>query len=347
MDVLVVGAGVAGSLAARQLVDRGHRVTLLDKGLAPGGRLATRRVGSATFDLGAQFLTARSERFTSLVAGWEAAGVVRPWFRGSPDLGADPDADGHPRWRGHPTMRTLATHLIAGLDVSLGTVVTRVAVRDGGWEVEAATRRPGTPSRPDAVEEHAPRHRLRADALVLTAPVPQSLALLQAGQVPLPDDEVARLRRLTYDPCLTLLAVPRGPVSLPKRGAVRIEDGTLAWVGDQRASGASATPAVTVHAAAAFSRDHLDASDEVVGRRLVRAAAGVLHAELDPVHLHRWRYAAPTAQSGAPSHLLRLDGAPLALAGDAFVGGRVEGAARSGLDAGERLAATADGASGP
>ncbi len=346
MDVLVVGAGVAGSLAARQLVDRGHRVRLLDKGFAPGGRLATRRVGAATFDLGAQFLTARSEQFTRLVTAWEAAGIVRPWFRGSPDLDAGPDADGHPRWRGHPTMRTLATHLVDGLEVSLGTVVTRVAVRDAGWDVETATRLPGAPSRPDAVPGNATRQRLQADALVLTAPVPQSLALLQSGAVPLSGDEVDRLRRITYDPCLTLLAVPRGPVTLPDRGAVRIEDGTLAWLGDQRASGASSTPAVTVHAAAAFSRDHLDASDELVARRLLQAAASVLHAELDPVHLHRWRYATPTAADGAASRILQVDGTPLALAGDAFVGGRIEGAARSGLDAGERLAAAADGAPG-
>jgi predicted NAD/FAD-dependent oxidoreductase len=343
MDVIVVGAGVAGALAGHELVDRGHRVTLFDKGFAPGGRLATRQVGPATFDLGAQFLTARSASFAEQVAAWEAAGVVRPWFRGSPDIGADPDPAGHQRWRGHPTMRALASHLVAGLEVVLGTVVTRVAVEGGRWSIETAARLPGAPSRPDAIPEGTPRQQHRADALVLTAPVPQSLALLEAGGVPLDAAEVERLRRISYDPCLTLLAVPRGPLTLPARGAVRLEDGTLAWLGDQRASGASPTPAVTVHAAAAFSRDHLDASDELVTRRLLDAAAGVLHRDLDAVHLHRWRYATPTVAPGEPSRVLEVAGVPLALAGDAFVGGRVEGAARSGRDAAVRLAALADG----
>ena len=337
MDVIVVGAGVAGALAARDLVDRGHRVRLLDKGFVAGGRLASRAVGPATFDVGPQFLTARSARFIRLVEGWETRGVVRPWFRGSPDRDAEPDPEGHVRWRGSPTMRTLATHLVSGLEVELGTVVTRASVQGGRWHVETAVRTPGSPSRPDAVADDAPRAYLHADALVLTAPVPQTRALLEAGGVTLPDDLTRRLAEVTYDPCLTLLAVPRGPLCLPERGAVRIEDGTLAWLSDHLTSGASRVPAVTVHAAAAFSRDHLDASDEVVTRRLLGAAGAALHADLDAVHLQRWRYAAPTAAVGEASLAVEVDGAPLALAGDAFLGGRVEGAALSGLDAAERL----------
>jgi predicted NAD/FAD-dependent oxidoreductase len=345
MDVVVIGAGVAGSLAARALLAHGHRVRVLDKGFVPGGRLASRSVGPATFDVGAQFLTARSDRFAQLLAGWEEAGAVRPWFRGSPDRDAPPDPDGHLRWRGSPTMRALATHLVEGLEVELGVVVTRVTVHAGRWDVEVAARQPGSPSRPDAVPDDAPRRVLRADALVVTAPVPQTLALLEAGGVDLPEGVAGQLAAVAYDPCLTLLAIPQGPLSLPERGAVRIEDGTLAWVSDHHASGASRVPAVTVHAAAAFSRDHLDASDELVTRRLGRAASAVLHGDLEVVHLQRWRYAAPTAAVGEASLAVEVAGAPLVLAGDAFLGGRIEGAALSGLDAAARLhARTGDGA---
>ncbi|MFP5379861.1 MAG: FAD-dependent oxidoreductase, partial [Vicinamibacteria bacterium] len=83
MRILVVGAGVAGLAAARRLVDGGHDVHVVDKGRAPGGRVATRRVLSASdvfqFDHGAQYFTARDPRFVEQVAAWDAAGVIRPW----------------------------------------------------------------------------------------------------------------------------------------------------------------------------------------------------------------------------------------------------------------------------
>jgi predicted NAD/FAD-dependent oxidoreductase len=44
MRILVIGAGLAGLTAARRLQDRGHTVVVVDKGRAPGGRMATRRI---------------------------------------------------------------------------------------------------------------------------------------------------------------------------------------------------------------------------------------------------------------------------------------------------------------
>lgn len=338
MDVVVIGAGVAGSLAGRALAEAGHEVRVLDKGFAPGGRLAARTVDGATFDVGAQFLTARSDRFQRLVAGWESAGVVAPWFRGSPDREAPAEPDGHPRWRGTPTMRTLAAHLLAPLTSELGTVVTRLTPREHRWEVELASRESGAPSRPDAVPADAPRRRIETEALVLTAPLPQTHELLRSSGVPLADlPALDALGAHGYEPCLTLLARPRGRVDLPPRGAVRIEDGTLAWISDHHVTGASPVPAVTVHGAAAFSRDHLDADHDVAAGRLTRAAEAVVGCRLEPLHLQRWRYATPTGIVGDASLVTEVDGAPLAVAGDAFLGGRIEGAALSGLDAADRL----------
>jgi NAD(P)-binding Rossmann-like domain len=84
-DVLVVGAGMAGVTAAAELQRAGRRVLVLDKGRAVGGRLASRRVGAATFDHGAQFITARMPRFAALIEQCREAGVVEEWCRGFAD----------------------------------------------------------------------------------------------------------------------------------------------------------------------------------------------------------------------------------------------------------------------
>jgi predicted NAD/FAD-dependent oxidoreductase len=77
VKVGIVGAGLAGLIAGRAIAEAGHDVVLWDKGRSPGGRLATRRIGDARLDHGAQFFTVRTDEFARHVAAWEADGIVR------------------------------------------------------------------------------------------------------------------------------------------------------------------------------------------------------------------------------------------------------------------------------
>jgi renalase len=328
--IVIVGAGIAGTLAARTLVGAGHDVVLLDKGHAPGGRVATRTIEGRSFDFGAQFLTAKSDRFRAHVDAWCQGGVARSWFHGSPDADRPDDPDGHPRFRGAPTMRSIPEHLASGLDVRLGVVVRAVSAHEGGFTLDVESR---------AGEPPHDASRYVADAVLLTAPVPQSLALLTAGELDLDPSELALLTPITYDPCIAVLAVPHQAPALPARGAVRIPGGEVEWVTDNRVTGASGEPAITVHANAQRSREWWDLPDDEVGARVIAAAQDVLGFEADPIHVHRWRYSNPTVAAGVPSVVDTSSGAPLAIAGDGLTGGRIEGAALSGLDAADRLVA--------
>ena len=80
MHCVVVGAGLAGLIAARTLVAEGHSVTVVDKGRSVGGRLATRRIAGATVDHGAQFFTVRDPEFADIVSRWVDADVVHEWL---------------------------------------------------------------------------------------------------------------------------------------------------------------------------------------------------------------------------------------------------------------------------
>jgi renalase len=329
--VLVLGAGCAGLLAAHELLTAGYDVTVVDKGRAVGGRLATRRIDGAVFDHGAQFLTVKHEDVRDLVTSWEEAGVVTPWFHGAPDLagstGGEP-AGGHPRLRGTPTMRAIAEHLAGGIpDVRTGLRVTSLCADAGGWVATAVPVDGGD-------EVH-----LTATALVCSAPVPQSLALLDAGGVDLADDTDTALRAVTYDPTLALLAVPDGPTALPNGGALRLADGPVSWLADGLRKGSSLVPAVVVHASAEVSRALWAAADDEVVARLLPATTAHLGVGIRPVHVHRWRFATPTSAPPAGDTLTCTSAlpAPLAFAGDAFAGGRVEGALRSGRAAARAL----------
>lgn len=321
--VVVLGAGMAGLVAARRLAGSCD-VVVLDKGRGVGGRLATRRLGDATFDHGAQFLTTHTPQFAGVVAQWVESGVVTPWFRGriGPDGSTDPD--GHVRYRGTQSMNAIAKHLATGLDVRTATLVSSVGRTDVGWLVSMADG-----------------SVLGADAVLMTAPVPQSLALLAAGGVELTTPDRDALLAVRYDPCIALMVVLDGPSGLAAPGAVDPDDGPIDWMADNRVKGVSEVSAVTIHATAGFTRDHWDASDDEIVDALLTAAALDDSAVPGARSIQKWRYARPSVEH--PQRCLVLDGpAPLICAGDAFGGAKVEGAALSGMAAAGALAEALD-----
>ena len=128
VDVLVIGAGMAGLSAAAALPKAGRRPVVFDKERGVGGRMATRRIGGATFDHGAQFVTARDPRFAEVLDQARAAGAAVEWCRGFAS-----EADGHPRWRGQPGMSSLAKHLAAGLAIVQETQVVALRRMEDQW----------------------------------------------------------------------------------------------------------------------------------------------------------------------------------------------------------------------
>lgn len=312
MRAVVVGAGLSGLLAARTLVAAGHDVTVLDKGRGPGGRLATRRMAGARLDHGAQFFTVRDDGFAALVHEWIAAGLVYEWCRGFGH-----PADGHPRYAVRGGMNALAKHLAADLDVRCGNLVFAVRRGDGGpgrrWDV---TIDDGT--------------HLHADAVVLTCPVPQSFSLLVTAEVDVPES----LWRTEYDRTLCLLAVLDRAPAVPAPGGVQHAEG-FTFVADNQAKGISDVPAITVHADPAWSEIHWDDPTEETNAALLAGAAAFIDgAAVVESQVKRWRFATP--RTIWPERYW-AGGSGVVLAGDAFGGPRVEGAALSGLAAAAAL----------
>ena len=327
---LVVGAGLAGLIAARELERSGVDVVVVDKGRGVGGRLATRRIGDGVFDHGAQFFTVRDAEFGEEVAQWLRAGVVREWCRGFAGEDGTLRSDGHARYCGTNGMTGIAKHLAADLDVRSGVRIERAAVRDGGWDVTT-----------DAGE------CWRAGALLLTPPVPQSLALVESGGVALDLTVRACLEHISYDPCIAVMVLFHGNLQLPEPGAVRIEDGEpVYWIADNKRKGVSPSrSALTIHAGANFSRAHWEAEDVSIFAALWAQAEKFLRDSSNqrtenPVvetwQLKRWRYSKPSVTH--TERFLAVGTPPLVFAGDAFGGPRIEGAALSGMAAARKLA---------
>ena len=126
-DVLIVGAGLAGLCAARELQRAGRSVCVLDKGRGVGGRLASRRMGSAVLDHGAQYFTLRSVQARNLLAAWFEDGTLQEWARGFALAGGGRKLDEVPRYIVPQGMNGLAKLLAEGLTVTIGVPATTQA----------------------------------------------------------------------------------------------------------------------------------------------------------------------------------------------------------------------------
>lgn len=320
---VVVGAGISGLAAARALVSAGWSVTVLDKGRRVGGRMATRRVGEATFDHGAQFFTVRGERFQALVDEWLDAGAASEWSRGFANAKGDSNEDGHPRYRGSEGMTSIPKHLARGLDVRTSERVVVVNAGEDGWDVICES---GT--------------RATADNLLLTAPVPQSLALAESGNFEIPDSDRKQLAEVSYDPCLALMAALDEPCGVPEPGGMQIKSEPLDWIGDNQQKGISSSPGITIHGGPQWSRKHYEDEESGIIDALTSLAEDylgtVLRERILESSLARWRYSWVTNPHPEP-YLLASEEPGLLFAGDAFGQPKVEGAALSGLAAADLL----------
>ncbi|HEY4331632.1 MAG TPA: FAD-dependent oxidoreductase [Ilumatobacteraceae bacterium] len=309
MRVVVVGAGLSGIIAASELTAAGHDVIALERGRSPGGRLATRRIGAATLDHGAQFFTIRSDAFAAIVEPYLTSGLVYEWCRGFTDGG-----DGYPRYAVHGGMNALAKSLAADVDVRCNSfvfVIRRGGVGAPAWEVGLDD---GT--------------SVAADALVLTCPTPQSSALLLSAEVVLP----AELRAADYDRTLAVLLTLDRASTMAAPGGLQNPNDVMSFITDNQRKGISTTPALTVHANAAWSQAHWNDDPAMIIAALAAAAAPFTGAAtIVEAQLKKWRFATP--RSIWPEPCWVAADAPVVVAGDAFAGPKIEGAALSGLAA--------------
>jgi len=315
-DVLVIGAGISGLLCASRLQAAGLKVLVVDKSHGVGGRMATRRIGAARFDHGAQFFNAFRRPFQALVEDWLADGRVKTWHRLDARYGP---ASAPPRYCGVHGMTDVPKHLAASLDVQCSQRITTLAHADGFWRAQAESGM-----------------GFQASRLVLTAPLPQALDLLDTIGFAQLEKAYASLRHVRYARGLALLARLDQPSALPEPGYCELDAPACRWIADNQLKGISPEPCVTLHASPAFASEHWETADDDCAERMLQVAAPWLGgAKVIERVCHRWHYALPV--NAWPQLFFAAPRLGLWLAGDAFGGSRVEQAACSGLAVAQEL----------
>lgn len=323
-EIAIIGAGVAGSSAARFLLKSGHQVTLFDKGRGAGGRCSTRRFEASTYDFGAQYFTARDERFAEVVRTLARDGWVANWECRSGVLGSQGFHDIRPsvaRWVGTPGMSSLVKGLQQGLDVRFESRIEALERKEEGWFLLGLEDLQGP-----------------YNAVLVTPPAPQAQLLLQV-HVPALAHE---LEAVHYEACLAAMVELQRPSGLDFDAAtVKDLDDGLGFVG--RNSSKPRRPRTpehwVLHSSIGWAQQHLGDPVLQVASRLWQAFCGRTGIEPALLHHlagHRWRYARVSRPLGKP--YLWDEAQQLGWAGDGALGPRLEAAFVSGLEAAQAMA---------
>lgn len=305
-DIAIIGAGIAGLAAARQLQLAGHHCVLFDKSRGLGGRMATRRADGLQFDHGAQYFTARGEDFRKQIATWAQENAVAAWFDDS--------------YVGTPGMTAPARSLAAGMMVVAGCEVAGLERSASGWRVNSTA---------GFVDAHGNGHY---DAVVLAIPAPQAERIVRESGVAMP--ELARAR---YAPCWALMLGYPQPLKMTQTH-LRFESGDIAWIARNRSKpGRSGQETLVVHASPDWSRASLEwQPDDVVAALLPKVADLIGDDQMpDYKSAHRWRFALVEEALGEPC-LWNAD-LRLGACGDWCLGPRVECAFDSGIAMAKRI----------
>lgn len=331
--IAIVGGGIAGLACARVLAERGHAVTVFDKGRKAGGRLSTRRFEGLAFDHGAQYFTARDPDFVAQLDQLVAAGHVQPWrgtitVLGEGALWCETIA-ARDRFVGVPGMSGVARGLAEDLHVVAQTRVAAVAFRrrkgEGPWRLRSV----------DGDDLGG------FDRVVIAVPSGQAVDLLASA--PGLAEAAASCR---MSKCLVAMMGVARPLPLEWDGAF-VQGRAVSWIGRNSSKPDRPRPpgpeCWVVHGSPGWSEANFDAPPEEFAETLKREFTELSGLEtLRVTHLvgHRWGYAEVPAP--LPERFLYDAALGIGACGDWCGGARVEGAWCSGHALGERIASELD-----
>ena len=331
-DCAIVGAGLAGLAAARDLKRAGQSVVVLEKSRAVGGRLASRRAEIAgetvVFEHGAQNIKSRGraldEAAREVLADGERIFIDAPvcLHDGANILAGDENSNAEPKWSCRGGITRFPKALARDLDVRFSTRIISLGQNARGFEV-----------RGENGESFGARH------VIVSAPAAQSADLLEASELVTPEEgRIAILRAATFHRCLSVMLFFPTPFAFDWY-ALLARDRThpLLWLASENHKQEIGGAAFVAQLGPAWSEAHYEDSEEDILAATLGFIAPILGELGAPIwsNVKRWRYSQPretvSFEEANPA------GSSVIVCGDALAKGRAPDAYDSGLEAAQRV----------
>jgi renalase len=244
--VAVIGAGLAGLSTARVLRRAGCYVEVFEQDRIIGGRMATARLGTASFDTGAQYITARSPTFQKYIEEIVSSGYATSWAPRGLNGEATPTMQ---QWFvGTPGMSSILRPLAESVRIHTSRRVHTMKRSEKGWNLWFEDESCAGPF-------HA-----------VVCAVPAREALLLLGRIDVLADPITRVR---MSPCWAVM-VRLDQQLLPEKDVYSDMSEVIRWVSRNNAKPGRTGRGdqVLIHASPAWSRETEDADPEAVAEDL-------------------------------------------------------------------------------
>jgi renalase len=334
VDIVVIGAGIAGLSFARTIKQQGREVLILERSRAVGGRCATWRHADMALDYGIPFIHGRSPLFWQTVDQVLGTDVLPGWPQRVQGNGPtcqpralDPGVR-HAAVRGG--LNKLAKKLAEGIEILRESEVTNVKTIQGSLHVSGAN------------------FSLSTQTLVLAAANGESLRLLKDSDFsPSTTGAMALFGLAPTLPTLSLLVCYKpSPAELAWELLLPDTSASIQLISNESSKNAAGEPlCLCIQAQPAWSRQRLNSPNEEWTRELLLEAALLLGEWVmkpDWQRPQRWLEARLDSASRLRRPLLQdIAGCKLGIIGEYFnPAGGLEGAFLSGYHLADLLKET-------
>ncbi len=320
--IAIIGTGLSGLTAAHFLKDYAD-ISLFDKSRGVGGRMSTRRAAPYAFDHGAQFFTAKTEAFKTFIAPMIDTAVIACWearfaeIKNKKIILQKQWNNAHPHYVGVPAMNAIPKYLSRDLNIQLNTRIKAIARHQSKWYI--------TNENDDVLGEY--------DWIISAIPPQQALAILP-NTLPF----YAMINAFKMQACFVLMLGFESNPGL-EFDIARIDDSVISCLSTNSSKPGRGKPhSLLIYSTNQWANEHADTDHTQAMNTIYQKVSEMIHLDLTPVvhkTLHKWRYANIEKQRGK-THLLDAK-LGVAVCGDWFIQGRVEGAFESGFKAAKQI----------
>jgi len=318
----VIGAGLSGLTVAKNL----HKfldVTIYEKSLGPGGRMATRRNEPYSFDHGAQYFTAKTKYFREFVDKLFIKGCVERWDARFVEIDKGKISNNwqwgehYPHYVGVPSMNAIAKSLTEMLKINLGIRIKSIEKASTNWEL---------------FDEEGKTLGVY-DWVIIATPVANTCEILP-NEISFQDT----IQSIKMTPCFSLMLGFDKHISLDFDAAlVRGQD--ISWISVNSSKPTRAKPfSLLIHSTNLWAEEHLNDDKSQVVEHLcsqLKLVTGIDARNTSHQALHTWKYANAKKRYGEPCFIDTNQ--QLAVCGDWLIQGNVEAAFISGLETANKI----------